>query len=111
MTIKIGIVGVGKIARDQHIPTIDASPDFTLAAAAARYAHLAADPDGRLRATLEIVWLSGWAAHTSQQKPLRPGTARVSLRDVLGERTYSRLVGGALVLDFGDGPDRRRETP
>lgn len=33
------------------------------------------------------------------------------LRDVLGERTYSRLVGGALVLDFGDGPDRRRETP
>lgn len=58
-----------------------------LAAAAARYAHLAADPDGRLRATLEIVWLSGWAAHTSQQKPLRPGTARVSLRDVLGDKS------------------------
>jgi hypothetical protein len=58
-----------------------------LAAAAANYAALAADPDGRLRATLEIVWLSGWAAHENQQKPLRPGTARVSLRDVLGDKS------------------------
>ena len=30
-----------------------------------------ADPDGRLRATFEIVWLSGWAPHESQQKPLQ----------------------------------------
>lgn len=30
---KIGLVGIGKIARDQHIPHIDQSPDFTLAAA------------------------------------------------------------------------------
>jgi hypothetical protein len=58
-----------------------------LEAAAANYAHLAADPDGRLRATLEIVWLSGWAPHDSQQQPLRPGSARVSLRDVLGDKS------------------------
>ena len=34
------------------------------------YAERFADPDGRIRATFEIVWLSGWAPHESQQKPL-----------------------------------------
>ena len=36
--IKIGVVGIGKIARDQHLPAIAASPDFTLAAVASRHA-------------------------------------------------------------------------
>jgi D-galactose 1-dehydrogenase len=36
MVIRIGIVGLGKIARDQHVPVIAASPDFTLAAVASR---------------------------------------------------------------------------
>jgi hypothetical protein len=58
-----------------------------LAAAAAAYAGLAADPDGRVRATLEIVWLSGWAAHESQQQPLRPGSAKLDLRRVLGDKS------------------------
>jgi hypothetical protein len=52
-------------------------------AASAAYEALAADPDGRVRATLEIVWLSGWAPHESQQKPLKPGSAQVSLTQVL----------------------------
>lgn len=56
-----------------------------LAAAIAAYGELAADPDGRVRATLEIIWLLGWAPHESQQKPLRPGSAKVRLRDVLGK--------------------------
>jgi SAM-dependent methyltransferase len=55
-----------------------------LAAAAAAYAERDADPDGRVRATLEIVWLAGWVPHESQQKPLRPGSATVSMKDVLG---------------------------
>ncbi|MEP7239837.1 MAG: SAM-dependent methyltransferase [Devosia sp.] len=55
-------------------------------AASAAYERLAADPDGRVRATLEIVWLSGWAPHESQQKPLRPGSAEVSLTKVLKTR-------------------------
>ncbi len=38
--LRLGIVGVGKIARDQHLPAIAASPDFTLAAAASRHATL-----------------------------------------------------------------------
>jgi len=55
-----------------------------LAAAAASYADIAGDADGRVRATLEIIWLLGWAPHESQQKPLRRGSATVRLGDVLG---------------------------
>lgn len=55
-----------------------------LAAAAQTYAEEFSDPDGRIRATLEIIWMSGWAPDESQQKPLKPGSAQVSLKDVLG---------------------------
>ena len=47
----------------------------TLRRLAEIYAERFADADGRLRATFEIVWLSGWAPHESQQKPLKPGSA------------------------------------
>ncbi len=50
------------------------------------YAERFADADGRLRATFEIVWLSGWAPHESQQKPLKPGSAAQRLADALGAR-------------------------
>lgn len=56
----------------------------TLMRAASLYAERFADPDGRLRATFEMVWLSGWAPHESQQKPLRPGSAKARLADALG---------------------------
>ncbi|QYO76409.1 methyltransferase domain-containing protein [Devosia salina] len=58
-----------------------------LAAAAEAYASRDSDPDGRVRATLEIIWLAGWVPHESQQKPLRPGSATVSMKDVLGGST------------------------
>ena len=45
-----------------------------------------ADADGRLRATFEIAWLSGWAPHESQQKPLKPGSAAQRLADALGAK-------------------------
>jgi SAM-dependent methyltransferase len=48
------------------------------------YAERFADPDGRIRATFEIVWLSGWAPHASQQQPLAPGSAKTRLADALG---------------------------
>jgi len=47
------------------------------------YAERFSDPDGRLRATFEIAWVAGWAPHESQQKPLRPGSAKVRLADAL----------------------------
>ncbi len=54
--------------------------------AAEIYARDNADADGRLRATFEIVFLSGWAPHESQQKPLKPGSGKISLAEVLRER-------------------------
>jgi SAM-dependent methyltransferase len=58
----------------------------TLLRMAEIYAERFADPDRRLRATFEIVWLSGWAPHESQQQALRPGTAGTRLADALGTR-------------------------
>ena len=61
------------------------------------YAERFADPDGRVRATFEIVWLSGWAPHPSQQQPLKPGSAQARLADALGTQEVSTGVkGGAL---------------
>jgi SAM-dependent methyltransferase len=53
------------------------------------YAQRFTDADGRLRASFEIVWLSGWAPHESQQKPLKPGSASQRLADALGSREIS----------------------
>jgi hypothetical protein len=50
------------------------------------YAQQFADADGRLRATFDLVWISGWAPHHSQQQPLRPGSAKMRLADALGTR-------------------------
>jgi SAM-dependent methyltransferase len=61
----------------------------TLARMAEIYARRFADADGRLRATFEIVWLSGWAPHESQQKPLKPGSATQRLADALGATEIS----------------------
>ncbi|MCB9994713.1 MAG: SAM-dependent methyltransferase [Hyphomicrobiaceae bacterium] len=58
-----------------------------LARAIAAYETRFGDPDGRVRATLEIVWLSAWKPHESQQKPLRPGSAEVSLTRILKDRS------------------------
>lgn len=51
--------------------------------AAELYAERYSDPDGRIRATFSIIYVSGWAAHESQQKPLKPGSAKMRLADAL----------------------------
>jgi SAM-dependent methyltransferase len=66
----------------------------TLARAVEVYAERFTDPDGRLRATFEIVWISGWAPHESQQQPLRPGSAKHRLADALGAREIPLKPGG-----------------
>jgi SAM-dependent methyltransferase len=58
----------------------------TLQRAVEIYVERYSDPDGRMRATFDVVWLSGWAPHQSQQQPLRPGAARARLADALGTR-------------------------
>lgn len=55
------------------------------------YASRFADADGRVRATFEIVTLTGWAPHASQQQPLKPGSAQTRLADALG--TVERSAG------------------
>jgi SAM-dependent methyltransferase len=47
------------------------------------YGERFADADGRIRATFDVIWLSGWAPHESQQKPLQPGSAKASLAEAV----------------------------
>ena len=63
----------------------------TLARALHHYAQRFGLPTGRVPATFEIVTLTGWAPHESQQQPLRPGSATVRLADALG--TVERRLG------------------
>lgn len=62
----------------------------TLLRMAQIYAQRFADGDGRVRATFDIVWLSGWAPHPGQPKPLAPGSPAVPLGEVLGRRDTPR---------------------
>lgn len=55
-----------------------------LARACELYAARFAEPDGRVVATFDIITLTGWAPHPDQQKPLRPGSAKMRLADALG---------------------------
>ncbi len=51
------------------------------------YKNKFAEKDGRILATFEIIYLIGWAPHDSQQKPLCPGSAQVSLAEILKEQS------------------------
>lgn len=53
------------------------------------YVERFAEADGRVPATFEIVAVTGWAPHESQQKPLRPGSAKMRLADALGVQEQS----------------------
>jgi SAM-dependent methyltransferase len=55
----------------------------TMMRVAQLYAERFADADGRIRATFEVIWMSGWTPHESQQKPLKPGSAKASLADAV----------------------------
>lgn len=71
--------------------------------AAAIYAEAWPAPEGRVRATFETIFLTGWAPHDSQQKPLRPGSAVQRLADALGTTERSATPGpGDLSRPAGD---------
>jgi SAM-dependent methyltransferase len=67
----------------RHTPTRRA----TMLRMAQIYAERFADADGRIRATFDVIWLSGWAPHESQQKPLKPGSAKASLAEAVKGKT------------------------
>ncbi|MDX2204638.1 MAG: methyltransferase domain-containing protein [Hyphomicrobiaceae bacterium] len=58
----------------------------TLARACAIYEERFGLPNGRVPATFEILTMTGWAPHESQQKPLAPGSARISLAEAIGRK-------------------------
>jgi SAM-dependent methyltransferase len=66
----------------------------TLLRMAQIYAERFADPDGRIRATYDVIWLSGWAPHESQQKPLKPGSAKASLEEAVKRNIPPSPEGG-----------------
>lgn len=53
--------------------------------AAEIYAARFSDGAGRLKASFSFIWLSGWAPHPGQQKPLRPGSAQMPLAKILAD--------------------------
>ncbi|PPR12185.1 MAG: Malonyl-[acyl-carrier protein] O-methyltransferase [Alphaproteobacteria bacterium MarineAlpha11_Bin1] len=74
-----GMGGTNAVAaRDKNFLRRD-----TLLAAAARYQELYTDTDGRITATFQIIWLTGWSPADNQQQPLRPGSAQSRLADAL----------------------------
>jgi SAM-dependent methyltransferase len=71
------------LAERRRVPTRRA----TMLRMAQVYSERFADPDGRIRATFDVIWLSGWAPHESQQQPLQPGSAKASLAEAVKGRT------------------------
>jgi SAM-dependent methyltransferase len=64
-------------------------PRRMLEALAKEYAARFTDEEGRFAATFDIVFLTGWSPHESQQKPLQPGSAKARLADALGTKEQS----------------------
>jgi SAM-dependent methyltransferase len=67
-----------------------------LARACEIYAERFAEPDGRVRASFDILTMTGWAPHPDQQQPLKPGSAKMRLADALGvkEQSAGEEAGG-----------------
>lgn len=61
----------------------------TLLTALARYGELYADADGRVPATVQVIYLTAWAPDPSQPKPLKPGSAGTRLAEALGTAEIS----------------------
>jgi SAM-dependent methyltransferase len=66
-----------------------------LARACGIYAERFGEADGRVRATFDILTMTGWAPHPDQQKPLKPGSAKMRLADALKvtEHTAGEAAG------------------
>ncbi len=78
---EVRAMGGGNILHDRRRTFLQRR---TLLRAAEIYAERFARPDGRITATFEIITLTGWAPHVSQQQPLTPGSAKARLADALG---------------------------
>ena len=80
--------GMGETAASSMRPRRSLSR-VIIARAMELYGERFADPDGKVRATFNVVTATGWAPHESQQLPLRPGSAKARLADALNVRERS----------------------
>ncbi len=94
----IRYMGEGNALAEQGPPLTRA----ILAEAEALYRHHHAEPDGRLRASFEIIYLIGWAPHITQPKPLRPGTATGKLSDALDTEEISTGIQTGVITHHDD---------
>ncbi|MEJ6393381.1 methyltransferase domain-containing protein [Gymnodinialimonas sp. 2305UL16-5] len=78
------------IARHRAIP-----PRALFLEMAAIYAEAYPAEENRIQATFELVFLTGWSPHESQQKPLRPGAATTRLADALKVTEYIAPTGAS----------------
>jgi len=74
-------MGAGNVLKDRRRVPVSRA---LLLRASHIYDERFADPDGRVSATFELLVMTAWAPHESQQKPLQPGSAQIRLADVLG---------------------------
>jgi hypothetical protein len=84
--------GLTNVLSDRHKGLVRRD---TLAALLSHYRALHAE-DGKLVATFETVYLTGWAPDASQQQPLKPGSAKTRLAEALGavEHKAGDVTGG-----------------
>ncbi len=80
---EIKAMGASNMLRDRRRVPVTRG---LLMRAAEIYAERFGRADGRVPATFEILTLTAWAPHESQQKPLKPGSAQARLADALGVR-------------------------
>lgn len=73
-------LGLSNIMAERHRSLV--TPGL-MAMVCAHYDKTFADPDNRVRATFQMVYLTGWSPHESQPRPLRPGSAKTRLADAL----------------------------
>ncbi len=79
----------------------------TLARAEEIYRARHGTPDGKVSASFEIVYLSGWGPDPSQQKPLKPGSAAQRLADALG--TTEQQAGDKAAYPLGAKNTRKKD--
>lgn len=78
-----------KAAGETHSPSQQGRRPLSrriLMRAAQLYAEQFADADGRIRASLEILWMTGWAPHPDQPKAKPRGSATVSMAEAVGAK-------------------------
>jgi hypothetical protein len=78
---EIRVLGGGNVLLSRRKAPL---PRRVLARAEEIYGERYGTADGKILATFEIVYLTGWAPDASQQKPLKPGSAAARLADALG---------------------------